>query len=154
MGDLAGYATTTGSYSVQIGYRTGYSPGAVLANARTTGERHTAIGAEAGQGSPTQRNDIVAIGYRALVDANDTVALGSGAQALHANAVALGKGVVTTAINQVQIGANHLAIAEMTAPAAGAANTARIFAVDNGAGKTQLMVQFATGAAQQISIEQ
>jgi len=42
---------------------------------------------------------------------------------------------------------------EMTAPAAGAANTARIYAVDNGAGKTQLMVIFASGAAQQIAIE-
>ena len=42
---------------------------------------------------------------------------------------------------------------EMTAPAAGAANTARIFAEDNGSGKTRLMVQFASGAAQQIAIE-
>jgi len=29
----------------------------------------------------------------------------------------------------------------------------RIFAQDNGAGKTQLMALFATGAAQQIAIE-
>jgi len=42
---------------------------------------------------------------------------------------------------------------EMTAPAAPAANTVRIYAVDNGAGKTQLMALFATGAAQQIAIE-
>ena len=42
---------------------------------------------------------------------------------------------------------------EMTAPAAAAANSARLFLQDNGAGKTQLMVIFATGAAQQIAIE-
>jgi hypothetical protein len=42
---------------------------------------------------------------------------------------------------------------EMTAPAAGASNTARLFVEDNGAGKTRLMVQFASGAAQQIAIE-
>jgi hypothetical protein len=42
---------------------------------------------------------------------------------------------------------------EMTAPVAGAANTGRIFFQDNGAGKTQLMVIFNTGAAQQIAIQ-
>lgn len=42
---------------------------------------------------------------------------------------------------------------EMAAPAAGAANTGRIFFQDNGAGKTQLMCIFASGAAQQLAIE-
>jgi len=42
---------------------------------------------------------------------------------------------------------------EMTAPAAGAANTGRVFFQDNGAGKTQMMVIFASGAAQQIAIQ-
>ncbi len=42
---------------------------------------------------------------------------------------------------------------EMTAPVAGAANTGRIFFQDNGGGKTQLMVIFNTGAAQQIAIQ-
>lgn len=42
---------------------------------------------------------------------------------------------------------------EMSAPAAGAANTARVFAVDSGGGKTVLKVQFATGAAQTIATE-
>lgn len=41
---------------------------------------------------------------------------------------------------------------EQTAPAAGVANSYRIFAQDSG-GKTQLMVQFATGAAQQLAIQ-
>lgn len=42
---------------------------------------------------------------------------------------------------------------EQTAPSAPSANGYRIFAQDNGAGKTQLMVIFASGAAQQLAIE-
>ncbi len=42
---------------------------------------------------------------------------------------------------------------EISAPAAPAANGARIYAEDNGSGKTRLMVRFASGAAQQIAIE-
>jgi hypothetical protein len=48
---------------------------------------------------------------------------------------------------------NYTDFVEMTAPAAPAANTARLYAVDNGAGKTQLMVRFPTGAVQQLAIE-
>lgn len=46
-----------------------------------------------------------------------------------------------------------LQLEEQTAPAAGATNTVRIYAQDNGAGKTQLMAIFPTGAAQQLAIE-
>lgn len=42
---------------------------------------------------------------------------------------------------------------EQTAPAAPAANGYRVFSQDNGAGKTQLMVIFSSGAAQQIAIQ-
>lgn len=42
---------------------------------------------------------------------------------------------------------------EMTAPSAGASNTVRLYAEDNGAGKTRLMALFSTGAAQQVAIE-
>lgn len=44
-------------------------------------------------------------------------------------------------------------ILEMTAPSAAPANRVRVYAEDNGAGKTRLMAIFATGAAQQIAIE-
>jgi len=49
--------------------------------------------------------------------------------------------------------AGYQEMSEVTAPAAPAANGVRIYAVDNGSGKTQLMALFATGAAQQIAIE-
>jgi hypothetical protein len=59
----------------------------------------------------------------------------------------------TLAVTGAVTTANFIAGAEMTAPAAPAANGYRIYAEDNGAGKTRLMVLFATGAAQQIAIQ-
>ena len=47
----------------------------------------------------------------------------------------------------------YIETSEMTAPASPAANGVRIYAVDNGSGKTQLMALFATGVAQQIAIQ-
>ena len=47
----------------------------------------------------------------------------------------------------------YIETSEMTAPAAPAANGVRIYAEDNGSGKTRLMAKFATGAAVQIAIE-
>ena len=44
-------------------------------------------------------------------------------------------------------------VTEMTAPSAPATNSVRIYAEDNGSGKTRLMALFATGVAQQIAIE-
>ena len=49
--------------------------------------------------------------------------------------------------------AGYQEMSEMAAPAAPAANSVRIYAEDNGSGKTRLMALFATGAAQQIAIE-
>jgi hypothetical protein len=57
----------------------------------------------------------------------------------------------TFTANVVQSGYQELA--EMTAPAAPAADRVRIYAQDNGSGKTQLMALFATGAAVEIAIE-
>lgn len=48
---------------------------------------------------------------------------------------------------------DFLELAETVQPAAPAANSVRIYAVDNGAGRTQLMALFATGDAQQIAIQ-
>lgn len=51
-------------------------------------------------------------------------------------------------------GTSYAQLFEQTAdPSAGAANTARLFAKDNGAGKTQLVVRFNTGATQVIATE-
>ena len=50
-------------------------------------------------------------------------------------------------------GGGSLQLTEMTAPAAPATNNVRIYAEDNGSGKTRLMALFPTGAAVQIAIE-
>ena len=55
-------------------------------------------------------------------------------------------------VSQVEVG-NGVQFTEMTAPSAPAANKVILFAQDNGAGKTQLMALFPSGAAQQVSIE-
>ena len=47
----------------------------------------------------------------------------------------------------------NLTLIEQATPPVGVANTARIFAVDNGAGKTRLMVQFGSGTAIELAIE-
>jgi hypothetical protein len=67
------------------------------------------------------------------------------------NTYDIGAATATRPRNVFIAGYNQLS--EMTAPAAPAANGVRIYAVDNGSGKTQLMALFATGAAQQIAIE-
>jgi hypothetical protein len=59
----------------------------------------------------------------------------------------------TSPSTRLDIDAGALELAEMTAPGNGAANTVRIYAVDNGGGKTQLMAIFNTGAAQQLAIQ-
>jgi hypothetical protein len=53
----------------------------------------------------------------------------------------------------IDMNANYLQMAERTAPSAPAANGVRLYAVDNGAGKTQLMALFSSGAAQQVAIQ-
>jgi|SRR5262245_10941984 len=49
--------------------------------------------------------------------------------------------------------AGYMEMIEITAPSAPASNFVRIYAQDNGAGKTQLMALFSSGAAQQIAIQ-
>ena len=48
---------------------------------------------------------------------------------------------------------NYQEFVETTPPAAPDANHVRIYAEDNGAGKTQLVAKFPSGNAQQIAIE-
>jgi hypothetical protein len=53
----------------------------------------------------------------------------------------------------IEMAANYEEFSEMTAPSGGAANTARLFARDNGSGKTQLCVIFNSGAVQVLATE-
>jgi hypothetical protein len=75
----------------------------------TTGLRNTGLGSEVGQSTATQRNDTVAVGYRALVNGNNAIAIGSGVLAGAAGAVAIGKdsagtSASTTTADQIVLG--------------------------------------------------
>jgi len=146
-------SVTTGSLNVAFGISAQYQPNGVSANALTTATRCTSVGNETGFGSATQDNDVTTIGYRAIATGAGATSLGSGAHAAFTQSVALGMSTVTTAASQVHLGSRHMEMVEITAPAAGATNSARIFAEDDGAGKTRLMVRFATGAVQQLAIQ-
>jgi hypothetical protein len=55
--------------------------------------------------------------------------------------------------SRLDIAGGALEMAEMTAPAAPAANGARLYLEDNGSGKTRLVVKFASGAAIVLATE-
>jgi hypothetical protein len=150
VGQRAGQAVTSGNYSVYIGDYAGGEP----ANGQsTTAQYQTFVGRSSGQATSTQRDNVVALGAAALVDGAGATALGAGAQALHQLSVALGRSTVTDATDQVMMGGRHIALSEVAAPGVAAANGARLFAVDNGSGKTQLAVRFQTGAAIVLATE-
>lgn len=152
IGYQSGQAISTGALNLAVGFQALKLPGGSNFPT-TTGTRQTAIGYQTGQGSATQRSDTVALGYRAIFDADNATALGASAQANHTAAVALGANTITTAANQIQIGGRHIELTEITAPGNGAANSARLYAVDNGSGKTQLAVVFGSGAVQILATE-
>jgi hypothetical protein len=106
--------------------------------------------------------NVVSGGYRSSIDYAAGASTVFALQSINSNATVTHFGIVGSAANVMQInngsgrGSGYGAATEMwemTAPAAPAANGVRIYAVDNGSGKTQLMAIFATGAAQQIAIE-
>jgi hypothetical protein len=73
--------------------------------------------------------------------------------ALLVNVVAGQQGVTIGSTGTANNEVSTIMMGERADPAAPAANYVRIYAKDNGAGKTQLMAIFAAGAAQQIAIQ-
>lgn len=144
----------TGAQAVALGY-----------NAQATGSQSTALGygaaasnseaAAFGTSASATGSQGTAVGKGATAVAAQSVALGNGSSAAvgHTKSVALGYAQITTAANQIRIGDAHLELAEMTEPAAGAANSGRLYLKDNGSGKTQLCVRFNTGAVQVLATE-
>lgn len=127
------------------GYTTALGSAAVA-----SGDRSTALGAAA-QATTVRAT---AVGQNAqATTALYGVAIGADATCTHQDSVALGRGSTTTTSLQVQIGGRHIAMLEVSDPAAAPVDGARLYARDNGAGKTQLCVRFATGATQVIATE-
>jgi hypothetical protein len=71
--------------------------------------------------------------------------------AVFENAGNIGFNGVTSPSTELDIGAGAIEFEEMTAPAAGAANTARDYAEDDGSGNTRRRVKFSSGNAVTIA---
>jgi lysophospholipase L1-like esterase len=152
-------AAATGNGSIAIGYHAG---------TLSTGQYNTLIGFQAADNLTTGNYNIF-IGHN--IDANSV----AGSNFMSIGNLIFGESVdgegTTISSGTVGIGVRPTAAGprlqvagsiysdtgfygtEVTAPSAPAANGFRLFAQDNGAGKTQLMVLFATGAAQEIAIQ-
>jgi hypothetical protein len=88
------------------------------------------------------------VNYYGFYDGTNLASGGSTDTRLYRDAA----GVLGVRGTSTSVGA-ALSFIEQTAPASPAANIVRIYAEDNGSGKTRLMALFATGVAQQIAIE-
>lgn len=154
LGHESGAALTTGQNNAYLGSGAGYAPNNVTANATTTAQGQTTIGFQSGQASATQVDYITALGYRAIAGDASATALGARANASHANAVALGADTATSGPNQVNMGQRYVEISEMGGePANPGADKARLFAIDNGSGKTRLGVKFPSGVTTWLATE-
>lgn len=150
-------ANTTGSVNAAVG--------SSALGANTTGGFNTAVGANALLGSTTGDSN-VAVGNGALqgnLTGSNNVAIGAQADAARTAGTAnivIGYDIdadSTTGSNQINIGGvyfhDRLLYTERADPAAPAANQAVVYARDDGGGKTQLCVRFATGAVQVLATE-
>lgn len=104
-------------------------------------------------GDASAGEDSVSIGDISDASGTQAVAIGRGADASHDRSVALGDEAITTAEDQLQVGSRHIEMPEITAPSSPASNAVRLFARDNGSGKTQVVALFASGSAVVIATE-
>jgi len=146
-------ANPSGFGAVAVGFTTTASANNAVAigNAVTA----SAVGSFAmGNGSAASADNALSLGSSSAASAASAVALGVSSSAAHGSSLALGSSSATTTTNQVAIAARHIEALELAAdPAAPATNAGRLYFRDNGSGKTQLCVRFATGAVQVIATE-
>jgi len=157
---------TTANFNTAVGY------GAMYFN--TTGASCTVVGNSALASNTTGSNNIAiglgaaiyhADGATALETPENSIYIGTncrGKDDSDSNSIVIGYQAIGLGANTTVIGntstkltalpGGAVQLSEMTAPT-GAANKATIYAVDNGAGKTQLMVIFGSGSAVQLAIE-
>jgi hypothetical protein len=169
--NIGGGAMATQSSSIKIGSggTIGLSAIAIGVGAGTSGFNHTNVGnGAAGQTcvgagatgatsvglSAVSASGGVAVGASAVTAGNNATAVGSSSSAAHADSVAIGNASTTTATAQVKIGTRHIEFVELASdPAAPAANAFRFYGKDNGSGKTQACIRFATGAVLVLGTE-
>lgn len=161
-GTAVGYVATAGQEATALGsgataanYGTAVGKGAtttVEGVAVGAGAQNTSTGATAVGRNSTAGNAATAAGQLATASGEGSLALGYGASATHTRSVSLRD--ATTANYQVQAGARHIELKEVVAtPAVAPADSVRLYARDNGSGKTQLVCIFPSGAVQVIATE-
>jgi|694.fasta_scaffold06600_12 hypothetical protein len=159
-----GASTGSAADATALGHNASVSANAGLAagSAANAGGSGVAIGANSvsgaagvavGESAVNVNSLATSVGYAARANING-VAIGylSNAEDF-GDSVAIGANARSTSSKQVHFGDRHIEITEQTDPAAPAANGGRLFLRDNGSGKTQLCVRFATGAIQVIATE-
>ena len=109
LGGQASYSITTGINNVGIGRAVGYKPRQASGNGSTTANSQTLVGSYSGQLSPTQSDQVTALGYYAGVDAANAMALGAKTTASAAGAVAIGTsaagvGASATTADEIALG--------------------------------------------------
>lgn len=118
---------------------------------------NNAVGIGLGVSVPTDYS--TGAGYNAVASGNSSASYGREAQATAADSFAAGHSAVAgwarsvafakttaSAADQIQIGTRHIELAELAAdPAAPAADTARMYVKDDGAGNTVLCVRTVAG---------
>ena len=163
---IGGDASANGTRATSVG-RQASATGAgstALGGNTTAATFSTAVGSEAdasadlatvvGKGTLAGVKGTV-VGALATVTGSKTygTVLGYDAHVGHDRSVALGSLVTTTAPDQVAVGGRHFEIFEVIEPNAPAADGARLYVKDNGSGKSQLCIRFATGAVQVIATQ-
>lgn len=159
-----GATTSTFADSVALGHGSSVTAnnGIAVGSAAVAGGSGVAIGPAAvsnaaavaiGDNAVNVNPNAVSVGYVARSNING-VAVGFNANAEDfSNSVAIGANTRVTGASQVHLGPRHIEIVEQSDPGVAVANGARIFARDNGSGKTQLCVRFATGTVQVLATE-
>lgn len=140
---------TAVGYQAKASNPAGYGT-ALGSQATASGAYSTALGAQAD--ATMTRSTAVGQNAKASTAVNGT-ALGADATCTHEDSVALGRGTATTATSQVAIGTRYIEMAERADVAAPATDAARLYVRDNGSGKTQVCVRFASGVVQVIATE-
>jgi hypothetical protein len=144
-GIIASYLNGAGAFLVNVGNPVGFGRNGSTGNMNMYG----------GTNTPSDSNGHAALSGTALTLATGLQFNWSSSSNAGNPTIVTGLSSPASAVVRVtngSTGGGALEFLEQTAPA-GSANTFRIFAQDNGAGKTQAMIIFGSGAAQQLAIE-
>jgi hypothetical protein len=133
-------------------------PGSVTASTEVNAGTAVAIGATPAQSGALRLGNNEYVKIRNGTNTDDLLGLAASANTIYvgdhiAGSLVLRSAGTVEAPNLILTGTPFLQMTERPAIGNAPANGAYVFLQDNGSGKTQLMIQFATGAAIQLAIQ-